>query len=503
MTPMELSVDRFIFSFTLTTVFLISTISPAWSQTNPPPDTRAATGKQRPSTASQNPSSIALDRQTKNEQLAAVYQELSKMVPGGVPEGSQLETSLKETISLFADQEPAKAKQSMKDLSAKEKTFPPANLMLSALAFAINDNLSGKRLLEQAAIVSPQYPDVNLSFGQLALVEQRFSDAEAQAELALQKINSGSFAKAADDHFKQRYHEIKFQTAKARNKTDEAKKILKQLDSIAPNSQQALIGKAEFAFQDNDIDQAIVLLNQLNAVSDGDPQVPQLTIASWFQRSGKPENADLWIRKAAAENEKNVDVQLAAARWAMNRENFREALQTIGLIESNFEASNTTQEMRGKIAFAQGAFETAGAQFEKLLAGSPNNIDYANLLSLAMVQNTDPETRKRAARLAQKVAAAEPNNAVALSSLAYTLLKTGETESARSVLSKVIQMPNQTAEVRFIIAYMLSETGQMPQSEKLLKQLMERKGLFLFRSEAEKLLKKVSQSIQALPERGE
>lgn len=483
---------------TVAALMLLNSTAPARGQTTTAPSTVAHTADDAdavPGTSS--------DRQSKSEQLASVYRELSKLVPGGIAAGSQLETSLKKTISQLADQDSATAKDSMRDLAAKESNFPPADLMLSALAFAVNDNLTGKALLEKAAISNPEYPDIYFSLGQLALAERRFADAEAQAELALQKMQAGSFDQTADDYFQQRYYEVKLQTAKARNQTDEAKKLLKKLDAIAPDSPQALVVKAEFAFQDNDLDQAIALLNQLNDVSPEGAQVPQITIASWYQRSGKPENADLWIRKAAADNGQNKDVQLAAAVWAMNREHFREALRTIGLIESNFEASNTTREMRGKIAFAQGAYETAGAQFEKLLAGSPNNIDYANLLSLAMVQNTDPETQKRAARLAQKVAAAEPNNAVALSSLAYTLLKTGETESARSVLSKVIQMPNQTAEVRFIIAYMLSETGQMPQSEKLLKQLMERKGLFLFRSEAEKLLKKVSQSIQTLPERGE
>ncbi len=439
----------------------------------------------------------------KNAQLESVYQELSNLVPGGVAPGSGAEKSLKAAIDLFANRKPLEAQQLLKDSAAADANFPPADLMLAAMAYAINDNKSGKLLLEQSAANNGDYPDVYFSFGRLALSQQRFTDAEANAELGLQKTNGGSFNQNQLDHFKRRYYEIKFQTAKSRGKLDFAKQYLQQLESVAPKSSQTLVGKAEMAFEEKNIDQAMEFLNQLNSVSQGEPQVPQLVIASWFQRKGKVQNADLWIKKAAAENSDNANVQIASAKWSLNREKFSDTLRAVKSLESISGETNLSKEIRAKVAFAQGAYATAEETFDALLAANPGNIDYANMLALSMIQSTDQEKQKGALELARKVAGAQQNSPTALSSLAYVMLKSGETEGARSLLARVAQIPNPSPDVSFIMAYMLAETGQMPQAKSVLEKVLTAKGLFLFRGEAQKLLQSVGQASQGLPTPGQ
>ena len=304
------------------------------------------------------------------------------------------------------------------------------------------------------------------------------------------------------DHFKERYYEIKFQIAKARGRLDDAKQYLQQIESVAPKSRQVFLGKAELAFEAKNVDEALDYLNQLNAISKSEPQVPQLTIAGWFQRKGKVQNADLWIKKAAAENSSNAKVQVAAAQWSLNREKFTDTLRAVKTLESISGETNLSGEFRGKVAFAQGAYATAEEKFEALLAVSPGNVDYANMLALSMIQSTDEEKQKNALELARKVAGAQRNSPIAISSLAYVMLKSGETEGARALLAKVAQIPNANPEVSFIMAYMLSETGQMPQAKSVLEKVMQFKGLFLFRGEAQKLLQSVGQASQGLPAPG-
>ena len=483
----ELSVHRIIFAFVFVISLTINTS--AWSQT---PGTAAATSAMPNGAASTN-----------EEAMEALYQELTKLVPGEVAAGSKTAMSLKAAVDLFGERKPLEAQQMLKDLASTDANFPPSDLMLAALAFAINDNKSGNRLLEQAAINSGDYPDVYFSFGRLALTQQRFTDAEANAELALQKTNAGSFSQIQMDHFKERYYEIKFQIAKARGRIDAAKQFLQQLESVAPRSPQTLIGKAEMAFEERDVDGALGFLNQLKSLDKDKNQVPQLTIASWFQRKGKIQNADLWIKKAAAENPDNPKVQIASARWSLNREKFSDTLRAVKALESISGETNLSADFRGKVAFAQGAYATAEETFEGLLAADPANIDYANMLALSMVQSTDEQKRQKALELARKVAGAQRNNPVALSSLAYVMLKSGDTEGAQSLLVKVAQIPNPNAEVRFIMAYMLAETGQVPQAKAVLDKVLQSQGLFLFRGEAQKLLSSLGQSSQSLPAPGQ
>jgi len=488
----ELSVHRTILAFVFLILLTINTS--VWSQT-------AGTAVSSPSTADGAASTGAAS--TGEEAKKSLYQELSKLVPGEVAAGSQTGKSLRAAVDLFGDRKPLEAQQMLKDLASADANFPPSDLMLAAMAFAISDNKSGNRLLEQAAINSGDYPDVYFSFGRLALTQQRFTDAEANAELALQKTNGGSFTQIQMDHFKERYYEIKFQTAKARGRVDSAKQFLQQLESVAPNSPQTLIGKAEMAFEEKDIDKALGFLNQLKSLDKDTSQIPQLIIAGWFQRKGKVQNADLWIKKAAAENSDNDKVQIAAAKWSLNREKFSDTLRAVKSLESISGETNLSADIRGKVAFAQGAYATAEEKFEGLLAANPGNIDYANMLALSMAQSTDEQKRKKALELARKVAGAQRNNPVALSSLAYVMLKSGDTEAARSLLANVAQIPNPNAEVSFIMAYMLAETGQIPAAKTVLDKVLQAKGLVLFRGEAKKLQSSLGRSSQGLPAPGQ
>ena len=86
-----------------------------------------------------------------------------------------------------------------------------------------------------------------------------------------------------------------------------------------------------------------------------------------------------------------------------------------------------------------------------------------------------------------------------MSSLAYVLMKTDQLKAAKTILAKVAKQPNLNAEVTFIICYMLSETGQVVQAKPVLEKIIGSKGLFLFRTEAKKLLKINAQSSGGLP----
>ena len=489
---------RFIFAVAI--AITLSTTGLVWSQNAAPPNGQPANAESAGGAMAAGSDEAA--REKVLAQLKGVYQELSKMVPGGVEEGSPTAESLSETIKLFAQRKPKEALKSLNDLAAADSSFPPSGLMLAAIAYAVKDSASGKGLLEKAAITDEGYPDVYFSFGQVALKQRRYADAEAQAELALQKIQNGSFNQQQIDYFKQRYYQIKFQIAKARRQMDKAKNFLDQLELVDPDSPQTLLGKAEFAFESDDIDGALKFLQQLDSNSDGNQQKPEVTLASWLQRKGKSEDADQWITKAAANYKENVGVQLAVARWMLNRENFPDAIKAAEALESVAGETNASNELRAKVAFAQGAYATAETKFKELLEKNPSNIDYANMLSLAMIQSTDEEKQKTALALARKVAQKQPNNPIGLSSLAYVMLKLGQSDGARAILGKVAQMPNRSPEVKFIIAYMLSENNQPSQAKIVLENTLNSKGLFLFRVEAEKLLKTVAQSSQGLPEPG-
>ena len=78
-------------------------------------------------------------------------------------------------------------------------------------------------------------------------------------------------------------------------------------------------------------------------------------------------------------------------------------------------------------------------------------------------------------------------------------MKTDQMDAAKAILAKVAKQPNLNAEVTFILCYLLSETGQAEQAKPILEKIVGAKGLFLFRTEAKKLLQMIPQSSGGLP----
>lgn len=431
-----------------------------------------------------------------------VLKELTQMIPGDIESGSQLEASLKEVVNLFINRNLKEAQSALETLKLTEARMPPTELMLAAMAYAVGDNNSGKRLLEAAAISHTDYPDIYFSFARIALGQNRITDADALAAKALVTIQSsdGAFDAIQMEHFKRRYYDILYQVAKGRGKMDDAKAAVAELDKIAPDAPQTLLASAEIAFEFDDLDKALGFLRKLDQNQTGDSFRPaEVTLASWLQRKGKTEEAGALLKQTARERRRDEKVQFALAQWSINQEDFPATLAAVKALEDINGDTNASRELRGKTAFAQGAYSMAENQFKRLTAENPVNFDYANLYALSLAHSPKKEKQDLAVNLARQIAQAKSNNVIAVSSLGYVLMKTGQLDAAKSILGSVAKQPNLNVEVTFILCYLLSETGQKEKAQTILSKIVEAKGLFLFRTEAKKLLKMNAQSSGGLP----
>jgi len=387
-------------------------------------------------------------------------------------------------------------------LQTTQDRLPPTELMLAAMAYAVGDSNSGRRLLESAAISDGDYPGIYFSFARLALLQNRITDADALADKALMSIqgSNGAYDETELKQFKIRYYDTKYRVAKGRNKKDEAKAAVAELQNVAPEEPQTLVANADIAFQFGELNEALGFLKRLDQKQLGDRFRPaEVTLAGWLQGQGKTREAGALLKNAARERQRDDKVQRALAQWSLNQGDFPGTLQAVKTMEEVTGDTNITRELRGKAAFAQNAYSIAEKHFKRLTEDNPSNFDYGNLYALSLVQSTDKKKQDLAVNLAKQIAQARSSSVVARSSLAYVLMKTGQLEPAKAILSTVVKQPNLNAEVSFIICYMMSETGQKEQSQPILEKITKAPGLFLFRNEALKLYKRNAQSSGSLP----
>ena len=117
---MELFVHRFIFAAAI--AITLTAAGSLRSQTTTPANRQVPAMTEAGNGVQADASSEAA-KEAALAQMNGVYQELSKMVPGGITAGSPMEKSLTETIELFATRKPQEALQSLKDLAATEQNI--------------------------------------------------------------------------------------------------------------------------------------------------------------------------------------------------------------------------------------------------------------------------------------------------------------------------------------------------------------------------------------------
>ena len=239
--------------------------------------------------------------------------------------------------------------------------------------------------------------------------------------------------------------------AKGRGKAEDAKAAVAELVAIAPQEPQTLVARAEVAFEDNDMESALGFLRKIDQQQAGDSLRPaEVILASWLQRKGKVNEAGALLKRAASERQGDEKLQLALAQWSITQEDFPGTLSAIKAIEEVKGDTNVSRELRGKVAFAQGAYAMAENHFKRLATDNPANTDYANLYALSLAHSPDKEKQDLAVNLARQVAQSKSGSVTAVSSLAYVLMKTDQLDAAKAILAKVAKQPNLNAEVTFI-----------------------------------------------------
>ena len=317
------------------TILLVSNTVPALAQDDPPKSSaldrfnNGAKGIQADPQKTQK--SSALDRfnsgakgvqATDTRARESVEKAIKVLIPGGIEKGSAREEQLGIAIDAFLTGNAAKALETLKALKANDAEMPPGEFVIAGLSFAVGDAASGTRLLESNAIRYPDYPGIYLSFAQLAINNNRITDAAIHAEKVQSLINKGEFSETWRKHFIKQYYEIITSVHLARNETAAADTALERLQKSSPDLPFYFLSKAKLALETGQNPQAIEYLRQYNDAVDN-TRLPELTLVTWLRKRGKIEEAKQLLITTASEHSDDATGQMMLAEMYLSEENFR------------------------------------------------------------------------------------------------------------------------------------------------------------------------------------
>ena len=420
--------------------------------------------------------------------IQTIVEELAALIPGGVDAGTDQAKGLLEIANRFVERDGKGLEEALDKLEQIEPALPPRGLLMAGIHFVLNNGQVGQQLLEQAAVKHPDHPAISLAFARLAIAQNRLTDALALAEKGVRQLESAAdtLNETQRRHYQLQLLDVRSLVAMRQGRYDDALQRVQQWETLKADDPKMLIKRAEIEFHRGNIETSQEYIAKFRSVTPN--SLPsELILARWYRAKGDLDGLATWIQKAANQYPDNDTVQLEYANWALGNEDFTRASKAIQDVEARSGESPTTQLMKGRIAFAQGAYGLAETIFDELNQQQPNSFDIANMLGLSLAESADPEKQTRAIQIAQRNLQSLPNSQVAQAALGWALLKKGDLQNARAIFTRVARMPQLAPEIAYFMASLLEQEGKTAQAKIVLEPALEQQGLFLYRKPAEEL----------------
>lgn len=472
----------------------------AQSEFIPPQDVDGSRGTAQgiTSTDSQTNPSASGQEAAGQQVFEVLVQELKNMLPRKLESDSEAAKTIENVINAFQLRDFNRASELLEELAKQDKSYPPADLLKAALSYAIRDGQNGFILLEKAATEHPNHPGVYSAFARLALNENRNSDALAMFEKCARMLANAEIDEEAKKFYEQQCLDGMIDVAMRQRRYDAARSYLERQIKALPEDLKVLMSYAELEFHQKNLEKSLEYLQTIRTKFPG-TRAPETIVATWFDQQGDRENGAKWIRSAAEKYPQDPQVLLEFAAYLINIEDFPKASSVIAEAEKLSNETLFSRNLKARIAFCNMSYGIAEAHYRALAESQQNNFDPANMYVLSLVESKDQEKQKLAREIATRTFRSLPDNRIALATMAYVQLKTGDLEQAKTFFGPLALSSGMSPEIDFFLASYYNANGEADKAVSLLETNLKREGMFLYRKPAQQLLDQLKKGSDGLP----
>jgi len=379
--------------------------------------------------------------------------------------------------------------------AAKEKypKLPPVDTIYAKMHFAIrnaNAVKAGLVYLERSVVNNPDDPEAYLIMADQAFQGRRITEALALFDMVdpiVQKFNENTKRK---QDFTVRLLAGRAAVAESRQQWEKAQGYLKQWVEMSPESAAAHHRLGGTLFQNGQPREAFEEFKKARELDANVPH-PYISLAQMFSRAGDTDKAQKAYEKAYNEDKKDAKVARAYAEWLIRQGDLEQAQTIAKAMLAQDPNSITALLLDGIVAEMQGHSEQTKEAMTKILSLDPSHFTATDMMALLLIRSDDVADQERALRYAEMNSRQFPNSPAANVTRAWVLHRLGRTAEFQAALQKVgrNQVPLDSA---FLIAKLMVDQDKKDAAIQQLEKLLNTKtGLFVFRREAEELLKKL------------
>lgn len=379
----------------------------------------------------------------------------------------------------------------------EDPIVPPPLIMLAQVYLVHRQPREAIEALEQAAVQSPEHPELYLLCAQLALAQGRNLDAWVHFDRALNLDSRPKWPAAYDKDFEATCYFGMATIAERRQDWQVAEAAYREWDSLDPGNAHVLDSWGKSLFLMGKEEDALDRFTRAHS-ADSTLNAPEVSMAAMATSAGRFDDAQQWYEKAKKKHPRDASVLfeqgvslLMSGKFAEARKTLDQATEVGAKLESFGEA---VPLMKGYAAAGAEDYAAAEQLFTKVLEASPGQFDALRHLTLALVEQKDVEKNDRALELASVLANNHPQSAAAQVTLAWVQFRLGQGEAAEKTLA-IANLATADADSLFHAAQLLVARGHGQAAREILpalNQAVAKPGIFVRRQDASAWLKSIA-----------
>lgn len=375
------------------------------------------------------------------------------------------ETSLKKALALAPDDgrvmlglsqlaaqrgDMAASKQWLEEWHKRDPKAAEATLRLARVAFAGGDTTGGLALVNQALATSPKSAGLEDAAGRVLL------DAK-QNDAALKHFQAASQLAPTDKT-------LLFNVARAQmalSKRDDARATLEKTLSLDPNWPPAIAALAQVDVADGKTDDALALAGRLKKALPN-PAAGFALEGDIYMASRQFEKAaDAYHAGYAARPSAQLAIGEYRARRAAGRKPFTEPLSA--WLKAN-PGDSAVRSMLGEALQADGNDAGAIREYERVVAGAPDNVFALNNLAVLYQKAGD----KRALETAKRAYEGAPTAPAIADTYGWILLQSGDNAGGLKLIRQAAENAKNVPEIQYHLGVALVRSGEKAEGRKTL-----------------------------------
>ncbi len=399
---------------------------------------------------------------------------------------------ISQAMELFRQRDYNGCYQHLKKITETMPGLPPARFTMALFYLSMENNAQEARFsLESGVSESPDYPGIYILFGRIALMENRFSDAQLHYEKALSLAEKHQENQEYKNFLlKQCYIgiasvcEFRKDWTSARRYFSLALEIGQEDGELRQKLAQVffLMGMEKESFQEL---QKAFLSNRSLAT-------PEIAISHFHTMNGQSEKASKWIQAAIKQYPKDSKVIYQAALWYYRDGQIAQAQMLADQSDLSGWDNPNLKILRGLIAWRKREYSKAEKILHEVYHESPGSLVVGNYLALSLAEQPSERERNKGLQWALINSRLYPENAQAIATLGWVYYHIGNMPEAEQHLQRAMSMKDANGDTAYYLAQLFAKTNRIENAKRLLSMALQKRDNFSLRKEAQELLEQLS-----------